>query len=145
MRADGAPVERLLDVAERPLVSVFLPDRLELVKGAPSLRRAHLDQLVSALWPARAGTRRTYAQSLAQRNALIARIRGGQGSRASLATWDAQLAEHGVALMQDRARAIDTVSESFARLGAALGLTGAPSFATGRGLAPPSRPNWSPN
>ena len=38
----------------RPLVSVFLPDRLELVKGPPALRRAHLDQLVAALWPARA-------------------------------------------------------------------------------------------
>ncbi|HEX4673438.1 MAG TPA: DNA replication and repair protein RecF [Solirubrobacteraceae bacterium] len=128
MRADGAPVERLLDVAGRPLVSVFLPDRLELVKGAPSLRRAHLDQLVSALWPARAGTRRAYAQSLAQRNALISRIRSGHGSRASLATWDAQLAAHGIALMQDRARAIDTVSESFAQLGTALGLAGDPEL-----------------
>src|SRR5438552_7800578 len=28
MRVDGAPVERMLDVADRPLVSVFLPDRL---------------------------------------------------------------------------------------------------------------------
>jgi DNA replication and repair protein RecF len=120
MRADGASVERLLDVSERPLVSVFLPDRLELVKGAPSLRRAHLDQLVVALWPARAGTRRAYAQSLAQRNALISRIRGGHGSRSSLATWDAQLSAHGVALMQDRSRAIDTIAESFARLGTAL-------------------------
>src|SRR5439155_208018 len=55
LRADGAPVERL-DVATRPLVSVFLPDRLELVKGAPALRRAHLDQVVAAAWPARAGT-----------------------------------------------------------------------------------------
>ena len=34
MRVDGAPVERLLDVPGRPLVSVFLPDRLELIKGA---------------------------------------------------------------------------------------------------------------
>ena len=118
MRADGAPVERLLDVSERPLVSVFLPDRLELVKGPPALRRAHLDQLVAALWPARAGTRRAYAQSLAQRNALISRIRAGQASRASLAAWDAQLAAHGIALMHDRARALDTVAESFARLGA---------------------------
>nr|MBA2349581.1 AAA family ATPase [Solirubrobacterales bacterium] len=41
--ADGAPVERLTDVAVRPLVSVFLPDRLELVKGPPALRRSHLD------------------------------------------------------------------------------------------------------
>ena len=40
MRADGAPVERLLDVETRPLLGVFLPDRLELVKGSPAPRRA---------------------------------------------------------------------------------------------------------
>ena len=65
LRVDGAPVERLTDSAARPLVSVFLPDRLELVLGAPALRRAHLDQVVAALWPARAGTRRAYAAALA--------------------------------------------------------------------------------
>src|SRR6476619_7171435 len=70
----GAPVERLTDVGVRPLVSVFLPDRLELVTGAPGLRRAHLDQVVAALRPARAATRRAYAAALAQRNALIAAI-----------------------------------------------------------------------
>ena len=57
LRVDGAPVERLLDSPVRPLVSVFLPDRLELVKGPPALRRAHLDQVVAALWPARARRR----------------------------------------------------------------------------------------
>src|SRR5438270_13757035 len=31
MTADGAEVERLLDVESRPLVSVFMPDRLELL------------------------------------------------------------------------------------------------------------------
>src|SRR6476619_2171813 len=34
LRVDGADVERLTDVSARPLVSVFLPDRLELVLGA---------------------------------------------------------------------------------------------------------------
>ena len=62
LRADGAPVERLTDVTARPLVSVFLPDRLELVTGAPALRRAHLDQVVAALRPARAATRRAYTR-----------------------------------------------------------------------------------
>ena len=38
----------------RPLASVFSPDRLELIKGQPGLRRAHLDQFVAALWPGRA-------------------------------------------------------------------------------------------
>ncbi|HEY2657264.1 MAG TPA: DNA replication and repair protein RecF, partial [Solirubrobacteraceae bacterium] len=122
MRVDGATVERMLDVESRPLVSVFLPDRLELIKGAPALRRAHLDQFVSALWPARAETRRLYSQALAQRNALIARIRSGRASRASLESWDAQLARHGIALMADRRRAADLLAEPFGRLGAALGL-----------------------
>src|ERR1700679_2114770 len=44
MTSDGAPVERLLDVPHRPLISVFSPDRLELVKGPAGQRRAHLDQ-----------------------------------------------------------------------------------------------------
>ena len=39
LRADGAPVERLTDSPARPLVAVFLPDRLDLVLGAPALRR----------------------------------------------------------------------------------------------------------
>src|SRR3954452_16593138 len=34
LRADGAPVERLTDVAARPLESVLLPDRLGLGRGA---------------------------------------------------------------------------------------------------------------
>jgi DNA replication and repair protein RecF len=128
MRVDGAAVERLLEVSERPLVSVFLPDRLELIKGAPSLRRAHLDQLVAALWPARVATRRAYAQSLAQRNALIARIRSGAGSRNSLHSWDAQLARHGIGLMADRRAGVDAVSEAFARWCADLGLGGEPAL-----------------
>lgn len=124
MRADGAPVERLLDVPSRPLVSVFLPDRLDLIKGAPTLRRAHLDQFVTALWPARAGTRRAYAQSLAQRNALISRIRSGHASRESLSTWDQQLARHAIELMSDRGRAVEAMRESFSNLAAELGLDG---------------------
>ena len=126
MRADGAPVERMLDVANRPLVSVFLPDRLGLIKGAPAVRRAHLDQFVSALWPARSDTRRLYSQALAQRNALIARIRSGRGSHGSLDTWDAQLARHGIALMNDRRSAVESLAGPFERLGTALGLDGDP-------------------
>jgi DNA replication and repair protein RecF len=129
MTADGVRVERLLDVPGRPLVSVFLPDRLELVKGTPSLRRAHMDQLVAALWPARVATRRAYAQALAQRNALLTRVRAGSGSTGSLSAWDRELARHGIALMADRAAAIDAVAEHFAARAEELGLDGDPAVA----------------
>ncbi|MDP9399557.1 MAG: DNA replication and repair protein RecF [Actinomycetota bacterium] len=124
LRADGVAVDRLVDVVARPLVSVFLPDRLGLVKGAPALRRAHLDQVVAAVWPVRAATRGAYARALAQRNALLARVRGGHASRSSLPAWDAELARHGVALRDDRAAVCELLLAPFADHAAALGLAG---------------------
>lgn len=124
LTADGAPVERLADSDARPLVAVFLPDRLELVLGAPALRRAHVDQVVAALWPARAATRREYAAALAQRNALVAAVRAGRAGRGSLPAWDAALARHGVELMRDRAEVVDRLRGRFAAHAAALGLEG---------------------
>ncbi len=122
--ADGAPVERLLDVTARPLVSVFLPDRLELVKGPPTLRRAHVDQLVAGLWPTRSGTRRAYTQALAQRNALLARVRGGVTARDTMRTWDVALSAPALALRDDRARALEAVAPRFVVIAAELGLLG---------------------
>jgi DNA replication and repair protein RecF len=124
-RVDGAPVERLLDAPGRPLVSVFLPDRLELVKGPPALRRAHLDQVVGALWPARVATRRSYSQALAQRNALLARVRARQAGSDALRAWDLELGRHGLALRDDRARAVELLAERFAAAAADLGIRGA--------------------
>src|SRR5215216_147534 len=124
LKADGAPVDNLVGVSARPLVSVFLPDRLELVLGAPALRRSHLDQVVAALWPGRTGTRRSYAAALGQRNALIAGIRAGRAGRSSLPAWDAELARHGIALMRDRQEAVERLRPRFAGHAEGLGLEG---------------------
>jgi DNA replication and repair protein RecF len=124
VRVDGTAVDNLSTSEARPLVSVFLPQRLELVKGAPAGRRAHLDQLVAALWPARAETRAAYSRALAQRNALIARIRGGAAGAGALDAWDAELARQGIRLMADRAEAVTGLREPFAGLASRLGLPG---------------------
>jgi DNA replication and repair protein RecF len=124
MSADGAPVERMLDVQERPLLSVFMPDRLELVKGAPGGRRAHIDQLVSAMWPLRATDRREYSRVLLQRNALLASIRAGRASQATLPSWDHELAVRAIALRENRSAAVALVAEPFAARASQLGLSG---------------------
>ena len=127
LRVDGAAVDSLLTVAERPLVSVFLPDRLDLVKGAPAGRRAHMDNLVAAVWPSRAGTRIGYSRALAQRNALLARVRAGAAAASSLPTWDAELARHGAQLMADRASVLELLAPLFRERGAQLGLPREPA------------------
>jgi DNA replication and repair protein RecF len=124
VRIDGRAVDRLLDEEDRPLVCVFHPDRLGLVKGTPAVRRGHLDQLVAALWPARSHTRRAYARALTQRNALLGRVRAGFASPASLPAWDRELARHGLELMGDRRAAVGELAEAFAARAAELGLEG---------------------
>ena len=124
IQVDESDVERIAEHPGRPLVSVFAPDRLELIKGTPALRRAHIDAVVSGLWPSRTSTRRAYAQALAQRNALIARIRHG-GSTSALHAWDLELATHGIALRNDRAKAMDLVAGRYPAIAEELGLAGA--------------------
>jgi DNA replication and repair protein RecF len=119
LRVDGAPVDRFGPEAPRPLTVVFLPERLELVRGGPSLRRAHVDQFAAALHPALADLRPRYARALAQRNALVARHSVAPGM---LDPWDAELARLGWELMQERTRACEVLAEPFARLAWELGL-----------------------
>jgi DNA replication and repair protein RecF len=118
---DGAPVGP--EVADaRPPIAVFLPDRLTLVKGPPGARRAHVDRLAAALWPARGEARGRYRAALVQRNALLARARGGAGSD-SLDAWDTELANAAAELIATRAAAVDELARGFEEAAAELGLT----------------------
>jgi DNA replication and repair protein RecF len=108
---------------ERPLVSVFHPDRLQLVKGSPAHRRAHLDRLCGAIWPARADLRSRFGRTLAQRNALVQRLRAGLGEADSLPSWDERLAAEAEPLMEARSEAVDALAETFSELAAGLGLS----------------------
>src|ERR671937_205207 len=93
----------------------------------PPTGRTRLDKVVAGLCPAGGGTRRAYSQALAQRNALLARVRGGAG-RDALRAWDLELARHAIALRDDRARAVDLLVDRFAQLADELGLGGTPEL-----------------
>jgi DNA replication and repair protein RecF len=108
----------------RPPIGVFAPDRLALVKGPPAGRRDHLDRLVAALWPARADARRRYGRALAQRNALLGRIRARGAPASALDAWDHELAAEGAQVMAARREATERLAGSFAALAAAVGLDG---------------------
>jgi DNA replication and repair protein RecF len=116
---DGRPLDR---ADERPLVSVFHPDRLQLLKGPPAHRRAHLDRFVGALRPARGELRSSYGRTLSQRNAQVARVRGGQAPPQSLAVWDERLGAEAEPLIASRREAVEAISAPFASRADQLGL-----------------------
>jgi DNA replication and repair protein RecF len=109
----------------RPPLAIFLPDRLALVKGPPAVRRTHLDRLCAALWPGRAELRRRYGRALAQRNALLGRIRAGTAPLDSLGAWEQELASAGLDLIATRREAVDLLASEFAEAAADLCLPGA--------------------
>jgi DNA replication and repair protein RecF len=113
------------DGPARPAVAVFMPDRLALVKGPPAARRAHLDRLIAALWPARAASRKRFGRALAQRNALLSRVRRRAASPGSLDAWDLELAQEAIAVSEARAEALERLGEPFVAAAVELGLPGA--------------------
>ena len=128
-RVDGKALDAAALADLRPALSVFMPDRLALVKGPPAARRSHLDGFCGALWPARAEPRRRYGRALAQRNALLGRIRAGAAGPAALDAWDAELAAAGAELMGIRAAACESLAGPFADAAGQLGLDGDASLA----------------
>ena len=125
---DGSPADPATLARNRPPVAVFAPDRLSLIKGPPSERRAHLDGFLAARWPARAELRKRYGQALAQRNALLSRLTGGAGAAAQLDVWDVSLAEAAAPLIAARDEAIAELSGPFTAVAAELGLEGRASL-----------------
>ena len=110
--------------AKRPALALFMPDRLALVKGAPAARRGHLDRLVPALWPARAELRARFGKALAQRNALVARVRAGVSPPDSLDAWDRELATAGAELIAARRETVEALAGPFRDSATRLGLPG---------------------
>ena len=122
---DGNPADPATIARARPPVAVFAPDRLTLVKGPPSERRAHLDGFLAARWPARGELRKRYGQAVAQRNALLSRLAAGYGSPDDLRIWDAGLARAAAPLIEARAEAVAELAAPFAEASAELGLEAA--------------------
>jgi DNA replication and repair protein RecF len=113
-RLNGAAVSRPRDVLGALRTVLFAPEDLAIVRGDPSERRRFLDDLLVLRSPRLAGVRADYERVLKQRAALLksagsARRAGGSSERGALGTldvWDAQLAQHGAALLAARLAAV---------------------------------------
>jgi DNA replication and repair protein RecF len=108
---NGAPIPRLGDLVGRINAVLFTPADLQLVRGAPGLRRRFLDIELSQINPAYLRHLQRYDLALRQRNALLKQHQRRPGLAAELAPWDAQLAENGAEIVAARARMMARLSE----------------------------------
>lgn len=120
LRIDGEPVRALADWRARAVL-VFLPDELRAVKGPPAARRRALDRVLEASVPGFAEDLVGYQQALAQRNALLRRVRSGAASEATLPAWEAPMAQLGARVAAARRAGVAALAGPFAQWLAALG------------------------
>jgi DNA replication and repair protein RecF len=119
IRVNGAP-RRAMDLIGQVTVVVFTPRDLELVAGEPGQRRRFLDLTLCQVRPAYCRALSQYQKVIAQRSALLRRIRDGEESPHALTYWDEQLARLAAPIMRERAAFLGQAEVVAARVYAAL-------------------------
>lgn len=122
-------VTRRRDLVHHLRVTVFAPDDLALVKGAPAGRRDYLDDLLVATAPRWSQVSGDYERVVRQRNALLRAGIRTEEDRTTRDVLDTRLVELGSALIRGRleliGRLAPLVSDAYASLAGE-----APGFAT---------------
>lgn len=85
---------------------LFLPQMMQVIEGAPELRRRYLNLALGQVYPRYAATLSDYARALSQRNALLKQLYERRGDESLLEPWDLQLASSGAQLIFARINAI---------------------------------------
>jgi DNA replication and repair protein RecF len=80
----------------------FTPDEIDMFFAFPSLRRRHLNVLLSKINREYSRELVKYARVLEQRNAQLKAIAKGNGKERDLEIWDGRLAEHGAEIIKER-------------------------------------------
>jgi DNA replication and repair protein RecF len=95
-------------------VVLFAPEEMLLVVGAPSLRRAAIDALASAMFPTYADDLATYGRTLQQRNSLLRAIREDGATRDQLRFWDDSFVETGGDVVAARLSLLEALASPLA-------------------------------
>ena len=121
LRRDGEVVRSLGPWRLPGAVLVFLPEELRSVKGPPAARRRALDRLLEGADAGYGETLSGYLTAVAQRNALLRRVRAGVAAPAGLMPWDRACIELGAGVVRARVAAVAALMAPFADWLEALG------------------------
>jgi DNA replication and repair protein RecF len=119
VRINGVP-HRAMDLLGQVTVVIFAPTDLDLVIGSPAERRRFLDLTLCQVHPTYCRALSQYQKVIAQRAALLRRIREGEEGQHALTYWDEQLAQLAAPLMLHRAAFLGQAETAAARIYATL-------------------------
>lgn len=103
VKINGLEQRKLSDYVGTMNVVMFAPEDLEIVKGAPGIRRRFLDMEIGQVQPRYVHELQQFYKVLNQRNNLLKQLFHAHSSHmAMLEVWNEQLADYGVKIMRKR-------------------------------------------
>ena len=109
LRVNGVP-RRASEVIGQITAVLFTANDIDLITGAPALRRRYLDITIAQTDTVYIHAQQRYSRALLQRNSLLRRIAEGRASVEELAYWDGEIVREGARIMRARASTVATLS-----------------------------------
>ncbi len=117
VRINDVPINKLSVLVNYLNVVMFSPGDLELVKGAPGMRRQFMDTSISSLSPRYLSELITYHKVLAQKNNLLRAAKYGDKKAAeNVDVWNVQLAAAGTRIMKERKNFVEGITDDAAAI-----------------------------
>jgi DNA replication and repair protein RecF len=101
-KINGLEQRKLSDFIGTMNVVMFAPEDLEIVKGAPGIRRRFLDMELGQVQPGYVHELQQYYKILVQRNNYLKQPHANSADPALMDIWNEQLARYGVKIMRKR-------------------------------------------
>lgn len=113
---NGVETGGVMELVGKVRAVIFSPEHLSLVKEGPALRRSFLDGAICQWKPVYTKLLFQYNRILQQRNALLKDIPRHAELLDTLDIWDEKLAQKGGALLRERTRYVQELTEPAARV-----------------------------
>ena len=114
LQVNGTPVKRTSEFISRLLCTAFIPEDIEVIKGAPALRRRFLNIALCTTSPDYLAALQRFTSALHARNAMLKQP--GKYPRATVTAYDHILVESGVTLEIHRSQCADALNRALERL-----------------------------
>jgi DNA replication and repair protein RecF len=102
---------RAIDLIGQMTVVNFTPQDIEIVEGAPQLRRRYLDVTISQVDSEYCRTLAHYNKVVMQRNHLLRQVRERRAKGDQLEFWDEEMAKDGAFIAQERRQAVEELNQ----------------------------------
>lgn len=122
IKINEVPITKLSMLMSYFNTVMFSPEDLELIKGAPGIRRKFLDAAISQMYPNYLNALIQYNKTLAQKNSLLKTLRmSSVRTDETLSVWNEQLAGHAAVIMSHRTRFLRELAQWAERIYSDIG------------------------